>query len=154
VAIRSAADSGWRAVLAGTRDESLKRRSSVMTTPKSLQCDAKEIQRSLPHIIEPHTLFEIRLLKCRKGKNARPFTAAGHFDDVKTAVEDCLHLLIRATVNQALAASGTLAGKLHTVAEAAEILGVKPRWSYHSVKAGRLSAQRFGKFLRFSEAGR
>jgi len=58
-----------------------------MTEPKSLQCDAKEIQRSLQLIIEPHTLFEIRLLKCRKGQNTRPFTAAGYFDDVKTAVE-------------------------------------------------------------------
>jgi hypothetical protein len=58
-----------------------------MTTPKSLQCDAKEIQRSLQLIIEPHTLFEIRLLKCHKGEYGRPFTAAGYFDDVKTAVE-------------------------------------------------------------------
>ena len=58
-----------------------------MTTPKSLQCDAKEIERSLRLLIAPYAIFEIRLLKCRRGESARPCTAAGYFDDIKTAVE-------------------------------------------------------------------
>ncbi len=58
-----------------------------MAKPEPLQCDAKEIQRSLQLIVALHALFEIRLLKCRKGKYARPFTASGYFDDIKTAVE-------------------------------------------------------------------
>ena len=61
-----------------------------MTMPKSLQCDPKEIERSLRLLIALYALFEIRLLKCRKGGSTRPFAAAGYFDDVKTAVEAVL----------------------------------------------------------------
>jgi hypothetical protein len=58
-----------------------------MAMPKLLQCDAKEIERALRLLIDPGACLETRLLKCHRGESARPFTAAGYFDDAKTAVE-------------------------------------------------------------------
>ena len=67
---------------------------------------------------------------------------------------DILKPLIQAIIREVLAEVGSTPEpeKLHSVEQAAEILGVPPRWIYERTSLGTIPFRKLGKYIRFSSA--